>query len=576
MDDTSPRQDLPHPAADVSIATRALGQIGMVTVVSGFKLSCALFGAGSQPGNQAAYEHVQIGDLIKVPTSTTTAFGFVDSLALKDPTGGSGRGVAIAEVELLGEIIARTDGKPVVFSRGISVYPTLGAAVFPASPHDLDCIYSKPNTPSLPIGVLHQDPSKIAYLISQEFLCKHSAILGTTGSGKSCSLTVVLRSLLNAHPNGHVVMLDPHGEYSHAFGTMAECINTHNIELPYWLMSAEEITEVLCSREPIARSREANILKEAIIAAKMSFLGEAHADAFVTVDTPTPYRMPAVVKHISDAMGKLDKPDSTLPYLRLIGTIEDLRQDLRYAFMFPGLTVRDNLTEILSRLLRIPVNGKPITILDISSVPSEIVNVVVSLLCRLIFDFAIWSHREHSVPILLVCDEAHRYVPNDASLGFEPTRRSIARIAKEGRKYGVSCMVVSQRPVEVSETILSQCNNFVILRLTNPIDQNYVRKLVPDSFAGLVDVLPALRQGEALIVGEAISMPLRIQIDYPNPEPESADIKFYEKWKRVKRAPRSRKSWIVGGSRRKCSGTPGIRRGFGMNHREFCEGGAGC
>ncbi|MGH7124120.1 MAG: ATP-binding protein [Stellaceae bacterium] len=513
MDDTSPRQDLSTASTGLSSAANAPGRIGMVTVVSGFKLSCMLFGAGAQTGVQPAYEHVQIGDLIKVPTAATIAFGFVDSLALKDPAGGTGRGIATAEVELLGEIATRTDGKPPSFTRGISVYPVLGAAVFQASPNDLDCIYRKPDSPSLPIGALHQDPSKTAYLISQEFLCKHSAILGTTGSGKSCSLTVVLRSLLSAHPNGHVVVLDPHGEYGHAFGSMAECINTHNIELPYWLMSAEEITEVLCSREPISRSREANILKEAIIAAKQSFLGESEGEVFLTVDTPTPYRMPAVVKHISDAMGKLDKPDSTLPYLRLMGTIEDLRQDLRYAFMFPGLTVRDNLTEILSRILRIPVSGKPITILDLSSVPSEIVNVVVSLLCRLIFDFAIWSLREKSVPILLVCDEAHRYVPNDASLGFEPTRRAIARIAKEGRKYGVSLCLVTQRPSEISEAILSQCSTVFAMRMTNDKDQNLVRRTLPETAAGLLNTLPTLRQQEAIAVGEGVPHPMRIRFN---------------------------------------------------------------
>ena len=532
MDDTSPRPDLPNASMGRSAATHAPGQIGMVTVVSGFKLSCSLFGADGQAGNRAAYEHVQIGDLIKVPTSTTTSFGFVDSLALKDPSGGSGRGIAIAEVELLGELVARTDGKPPSFSRGISVYPVLGAAVFPASPADLDSIYSKPNSPSLPIGVLHQDPSKTAYLISQEFLCKHSAILGTTGSGKSCSLTVVLRSLLNAHPNGHIVVLDPHGEYSHAFGNMAECINTHNIELPYWLMSAEEITEVLCSREPIARSREANILKEAIIAAKHSFLGEGSTETFLTVDTPTPYRMPAVVKHISDAMGKLDKPDSTLPYLRLIGTIEDLRQDLRYSFMFPGLTVRDNLTEILSRLLRIPVNGKPITILDISSVPSEVVNVVVSLLCRLIFDFALWSDHAKSVPIMLVCDEAHRYVPNDSSLGFEPTRRAIARIAKEGRKYGVSLCLVTQRPSEISEAILSQCSTVFAMRMTNDKDQNLVRRTLPETAAGLLNTLPTLRQQEAIAVGEGVPHPMRIRFNdlERSLRPQGGSTNFPKAW----------------------------------------------
>ena len=510
MDDTSPRKDLQRGFMR-SAAARAPGQIGMVTVVSGFKLSCVLFGTDAQGGSQAAYERVQIGDLIKVPTSTTTSFGFVDSLALENPSGS--HGVAVAQVELLGELVARADGKPAAFSRGISVYPVLGAPVFLASAADLDCIYSKPGVPSLTIGVLHQDPSKTAYLISQEFLCKHSAILGTTGSGKSCALTIVLRSLLQAHPNGHVVVLDPHGEYGHAFGNMAERITTNNLELPYWLLSAEEVTEVLCSQEPIARSREANILKEAIIAAKHSFLGEASAEVFLTVDTPTPYRMPAVVKHISDAMGKLDKPDSTLPYLRLIGTIEDLRQDLRYSFMFPGLTIRDNMAEILSRILRIPVNGKPLTILDISSVPSEIVNVVVSLLCRLIFDFALWSDRAKAVPLLLVCDEAHRYVPNDTSLGFEPTRRAISRIAKEGRKYGVSLCLVTQRPSEISESILSQCSTVFAMRMTNDKDQNLVRRTLPETAAGLLSTLPTLRQQEAIAVGEGVPHPMRIRFN---------------------------------------------------------------
>ena len=531
MDDTSPRQELTQASTGQSAKMQGPGQIGAVTVVSGFKLSCALFGAEAQAGSHAAYERVQIGDLVKVPTSTTISFGFVDSLALKDRSGG-GRAVAVAEVELLGEMAARADGAPPSFARGISVYPVLGAPVYAASPADLESIYSKPNTPSLPIGVLHQDQSKTAYLISQEFLCKHSAILGTTGSGKSCALTVVLRSLLKFHPNGHVVVLDPHGEYGHAFGNMAECINTHNIELPYWLMSAEEITEVLCSREPIARSREANILKDAIIAAKQSFLGEAGEETFVTVDTPTPYRMPAVVKHISDAMGKLDKPDSTLPYLRLIGTIEDLRQDLRYAFMFPGLTVRDNLSEILSRILRIPVDGKPVTILDISSVPSEVVNVVVSLLCRLIFDFALWSDRQKSVPILLVCDEAHRYVPHDVSLGFEPTRRAISRIAKEGRKYGVSLCLVTQRPSEISEAILSQCSTVFAMRMTNEKDQNLVKRTLPEAAAGLLSTLPTLRQQEAIAVGEGVPHPMRIRFNHLEHalRPQGGSTNFPKAW----------------------------------------------
>ena len=511
MDDTAITKGLARTAVRSDEAATP-GQVGMVTLVSGFKLSCALFGGDTRSAGRSSFERVQIGALIKVPTASTIAFGFVDSLALQNPGGNTaGQGVAVAEIELLGELVPPRPGMPPTFSRGISVYPVLGAPAFMASPDDLSRIYSKPNSPSLAIGSLYQDPSKTAYLISQEFLCKHSAILGTTGSGKSCALTVILRALLDAHPNGHIVCLDPHGEYGAAFPGIAEHITPQTLELPYWMLSTEEITEVLCSREPIARSREANILKDAIIGAKRDFMGEAGQSAFLTVDTPVPYRMPRVVQRISEAMGKLDKPDNALPFLRLLTTIDNLRQDQRYAFMFGGLVMRDNMAEILSRILRIPVKGKPITIIDISAVPSEIVNVVVSLLCRIIFDLALWSNRETAVPLLLVCDEAHRYIPNDESTGFEPTRRSISRIAKEGRKYGVSICLVTQRPSEISESIISQCSTVFAMRMTNEKDQNLVRRTLPESAAGLLNTLPTLRQQEAIAVGEGVPHPMRIR-----------------------------------------------------------------
>lgn len=512
---------------------RSGARIGIVATVSGFKLSCILFGTETKGLTGAAYERVQIGALIGIPTSSTIAFGFVDSLALQTPsTKGTSESVAIAEVELLGELVGRgRRGKP-VFSRGISVYPVLGTPVFIASADDLALIYAKPTTASLPIGSLHQDPTKTAYLISQEFLCKHSAILGTTGSGKSCALSVILRSLLSAHPNGHVVVLDPHAEYGPAFKGIAERITPQTLELPYWLLSFEEITEVLCSREPVARSREANILKDAIISAKRSFLGAAGTNAFITADTPTPYTIPSAVKHISDAMGKLDKPDSTLPYLRLTTMIANLRQDRRYGFMFGGLEVRDSMADILSRILRLPVSGKPITILDISAVPSEIVNVVVSLLCRLIFDFALWSDRAESVPLLLVCDEAHRYIPRDESHGFEPTRRAISRIAKEGRKYGLSLCLVTQRPSEISESILSQCSTVFAMRMTNEKDQNLVRRTLPETAAGLLNTLPTLRQQEAIAVGEGVPHPMRIRFADLDPlsRPQGDATNFPKAW----------------------------------------------
>jgi len=537
------KADQPAPEPARGAAPPAQQQIGIVTAVSGFKLTCLLQGPAAPFQGQPPYGVAQIGSLVKVPTPNAMAFGFIENLTLHQrATDERMRRAATADIELLGELAVPSPGQPPVFSRGVSTYPVLGVPAYAATERDLARIYVKPDTPVLPIGVLHQDPQKFAYLRAQDFLSKHSAIVGTIGSGKSCALTLILRTLLSAHPNGHVVLLDPHDEYAQAFAGMAEVITPENLQLPYWLLSFEEIVEVLCSRDPIARSREAAILRDAIVEAKREFLStpaagggtpaSAASGAYLTVDTPTPYRLTTVAQRISQAMGKLDRPDNTLPYLRLTTMIETMRQDKRYAFMFSGLSVRDNMAEILSRVLRIPVEGKPITIVALSAVPSEIVNVLVSLLCRLIFDFAVWNDRGETIPIMLVCDEAHRYIPREEGEGLEPTRRSIARIAKEGRKYGVSLCLVTQRPSEIAETILSQCSTLFALRMTNERDQAYVRGMLPESAGGLLNTLPTLRQQEAIIIGEGVAHPMRIRFNDLDPShfPKGKATSFTEAW----------------------------------------------
>jgi hypothetical protein len=315
-------------------------QIGQVTAVSGFKLTCLLLANRPENTGPQAYSQLQIGALIKIPTPSTMAFGFINGLELRHESAGQlVRHFAVADIELLGELAPRDIGGPPVFSRGISIYPTLGAPLFSATSDDLARIYDKPNSWTVAVGTLHQDPSRTAYLLSQELLSKHSAILGTTGSGKSCALTLIVRALLEAHPNGHVVLLDPHGEYAPAFQGLCERITPQNLQLPYWLLSFDEIVELLCSKDEATRSREAYILKDVIIAAKRDALGAASDTMHLTVDTPTPYPLASLLHRLSDAMGKLDKPDNALPYFRLMTTIENLRQDKRYAFLFGSLSV---------------------------------------------------------------------------------------------------------------------------------------------------------------------------------------------------------------------------------------------
>ncbi|MDH3476253.1 MAG: DUF87 domain-containing protein, partial [Rhodospirillales bacterium] len=355
----------------------------------------------------------------------------------------------------------------------------------------------------------------------------------TTGSGKSCSLAVLLRSVLEAHPWGHIVLLDPHNEYSAAFGDSAEVITPENLQLPYWMLNFEELTEVLCTKEGASRDAEANILKEAVVEAKRAFMGDDAATLgnFITVDTPLPYQLSSLSQFIQKGMGALEKAEQSRPYLRLVARIDSLRRDKRFAFMFAGLKVSDTMADVVSKILRIPVEDRPVSIFDLSGVPSEIVDVVVSLMCRMIFDFAIWSPREESIPILLVCEEAHRYIPRDHS-GFQPTREAISRIAKEGRKYGVSLGLVTQRPSELSETILSQCNTIFALRMSNDQDQDFVSKVVPESGMGLIKSLPALRSQEAVVIGEAVTLPMRIRFKdlEPDQRPASDTAVFSQSW----------------------------------------------
>src|SRR5438105_1473971 len=269
----------------------------------------------------------------------------------------------------------------------------------------------------------------------------------------------------------HIILIDPHNEYRRVFGKAAEVINIDNLQLPFWLFDFEEAVGILV-RGGTAQEQEAQalILKDAIIRARRHSAGESRAAAMLSVDTPTPFRASAFLRFISEAMGKLDKPDTSMPYLRLKTRLESLRDDRRFSFMFSDwLLGQDALSQIVGRLLRIPVSGKPLTIMGLSGVPSEIADVVVSLSCRLLFDFAVWSDRGRMPPVLLVCEEAHRYVPAAEHVGFAGAARAITRIAREGRKYGVSLALISQRPSELSVQALSQCGTIFALRLANEL-----------------------------------------------------------------------------------------------------------
>ncbi len=473
---------------------------------------------------------LQIGDLVAMHTPRSTVYGIVSALSVPAPAHDQGADeIRIAELELLGETLF-VDGGRRPFRRGVSAFPTLGDAVFAARIGDLAEVYAYPDKSAVGIGRLHQDSALPALISVDDLLGKHFAVLGTTGTGKSCATALILRSILSRHPEGHVVVLDIHNEYAPAIGEMAEVFAPGKLRLPFWLLTYEEIEEIVLGSGSKDRESEGEILNEMILAAKRQHAGDADTTGRLTVDTPVPYRLGDLLRLIDDAAGKLDRARDAAPYLRVKARVRALQSDPRFDFMFGGISVSDNMAAILSGLFRVPVDGRPVSILDLSGIPSEILNVVISVLCRMVFDFALWSDR--AMPVMLVCEEAHRYAPQNPNLGFEPTKRALYRIAKEGRKYGVSLCVISQRPSELSADILSQCNTIFALRLSNQKDQDFVRSSMTDSGLGLLNFLPSLRNAEAIAIGEGVPVPMRLSFDdLPSEQrPRSGTASFAAGW----------------------------------------------
>ena len=436
----------------------------------------------------------------------------------------------VLEVQLLGTL---RDG---AFQRGVSVYPNVKTPVYMTDKDDLDRIFSQYRAHDFSIGEIAVFSGKRAYLDPNGLFSKHIAVLGSTGSGKSCTVaSLIQKATALEHP--HIIIFDLHNEYSAAFPD-ANCLHTPNIEIPYWLMNFEELQSVFVDQTEITAHNQIMVFREQVIASKREQNPEL-ADV-ITVDTPAYFEMQTVY----DKVVALDREmvggargDKQGPFYgkltRFALRLESKLQDNRYAFIFKPQkhTSSTTLVALLDQFLGTSAGAK-LTILDLSGTPSDVRDAIVSLLARTIFDFNFWNEHRRDFPILVVFEEAHSYLPQTIDSTFRASKKAVERIAREGRKYGVSAMVVSQRPSEVSETVVSQCNNFVNLRLTNPTDQAYVKKLVPDALSNLIDVLPSLRQGEALFIGDAVVMPSRVLVDLPNPRPNSADIPFFDKWKK--------------------------------------------
>jgi len=500
------------------------------------------------------------------------------------------------ECQAIGTLVADS-----TFERGSLLLPVPTEPAYVVEKDTWDKLFADDSEYDFPLGQLSLNKSVTLKISGDRFFGKHIAVVGSTGSGKSCTVAQILHDVvgiegnknknIDKQNNSHVIIFDVHDEYQSAFtlpGEQSFTLNRLDIDtlrLPYWLMNSEELESIFIESNEENSYNQVSLFKQAVILNK-----EKHNPQIkeMTYDTPVYFSIEEVYRYIEnvnrEVIGKLDNEncpklaDNTLvkdrkdfyfdkactfvqsstskadkasngpfysEFNRFTSRLETKLSDKRLRFLLhpkktDGSPYKTNdFQEIMKQFLGY-LNKANITIVDLSGIPFEVLSITVSLVSRLVFDFCFhYSKLRHAkgglndIPIMIVSEEAHNYLPQRSEAAYRSSRKSLERVAKEGRKYGLSLMVVSQRPSEVSETIFAQCCNFLALRLTNNADQNYVRRLFPDNSNAIADILPNLAPGECVIVGDAVLLPAVVQMPLPKPEPHSQSVKVHQQWKQL-------------------------------------------
>jgi len=495
----------------------------------------------------------------------------------------------ILEADLFGQGSWSSEEHTLEFTRGVEIYPLPLQSAYLMTNEELDSLYKgaekfaedDTTSPIVPIGTYVGGSQKCRANINKLF-GHHCAVLGSTGSGKSGTVATIIHSVLEhkthddktLHPR--IIIIDPHGEYSKAFFYRAikykayseaceSVSDSTELILPYWLMTGDEFRSLVIGKTENEATSQNNIVYEALSYARMVYagiveeVGDDPEGGIVSSlcsgkseddrlnfdrDKPIPFKLKDFILHIDKVQGRKpgktenlaqtsgrDKIDGILKKLRVLQANPQLN------FLLNEVTVTTHpISKIIAQLLGINADnpGKDIRIIDISGLPNEVAGLLTAIISRLLFQYKLWQSRDEREkdPILLVCEEAHRYVPNYGEAQYREAQSAIRRIAKEGRKYGIGLMLISQRPSDVESTVLSQCNSWIILRLTNSSDQDHVSNFLPDSLSGLTRILSSLTRREAIFVGEAAALPSRIRIRElaENQLPDSSDINFVKGW----------------------------------------------
>jgi hypothetical protein len=534
-----------------------------------------------------------IGSYIKIPyadTSDNYIIGIIKNYKIKnlesdDPEAEEQGNRFMIEVELIGSYIKNND--KYVFERGahgIPLPPNNGIEI--VSETDFKNIFSckLEAEESFSFSKLAQAQNMDVPVNGNKFFNKHFAIVGSTGTGKSHTVATVIQQALKEKIDGysglnnsHIVIFDIHGEYTEAFPD-ANIIDSSNVKIPYWLFDSDELSDLFIESSETNSHNQISQFRYAVTENKKKENSGLPQDK-IYYDSPLKFKIKEVLQYIknlnNEVIGKLEgegypkdsdgklirnrldryfsedisfcetstaaaKRASSGPFKgdfeRFILRLETTINNPRLKFLFED--VDDILLEdILKEFIGYSEKKSNVTVFDLSGIPFEVLSITVSLISRILFEYGYYYKKllekgvDSETPLLLVYEEAHKYVPKSDLVRYRASKNAIERIAKEGRKYGVTLGIVSQRPSEISETIFSQCNNFISMRLTNPEDQNYVKKLLPDSLTDLTNYLPTLQSGEALVIGESIVLPSLVKINFPDNEPKSTDIKYLDIWK---------------------------------------------
>lgn len=578
-------------------------KVGNIIRVSGSGIDVLLTTADMEiEYGERVYRIGQIGSYVTIPLHDQTIVGFVTRVGRNDVTTSDVEPDMVLSAQPLGTI---RDGR---FTRGVNEYPTIGDDVWVAVQEDFEKIFGSfdqllagsRHPKSFGLGKFALNTDFDVKVLGKEFFSKNVAVLGNSGSGKSCTTAKILQEVVQL-PESQVILFDLHGEYASAFSDEngvpdpnVTIINDSDMVLPYWLLKYEELESLLVDRSnPLLESNQISYLKMALMRLRREAAEELDIVKEFTIDTPIYFsleRLKTFAENLNDARFVLGSeryafsqlaqrslrveeqeellarkrcsfnagdPQGEIPHPvfngKLVGMINQLESrlnDRRYDFLLrpvaqakkssifrsamppestPG-DLSNAMRHIIQMLLGQVEPRRNLTILDLSGIPADIVDVTVALVTRVIFDYNFWSPSNIRHPVVLCFEEAHNYIPRQDSRRRQFARKAVEKVAKEGRKYGVTAMVISQRPAELSETVLSQCNNMVVMRITNPDDQAFVRKVVSDQFSELVTLLPVLRPGEGFVIGDSVLMPLRTLIDMPRRSPRSGDVDYFRHW----------------------------------------------